>query len=144
MTRLPCLTTLMTDKDIRRAFGTRLKELRKTRRWTQKQLAEKLGVRFQQLNKYECGLNVPPVEKLILMGQIFETSVDYLLTGTHVDRAALNSIRLLDRLKQLEQFTAEDQEIVIKLLDAMILKERVEGVLKPTAHGAGGQHTDRG
>ncbi|HEY7885301.1 MAG TPA: helix-turn-helix transcriptional regulator [Cellvibrionaceae bacterium] len=48
------------DPDFRKAFGIRLKELRKQKRWSQKELAAKVEIRFQQLNKYESGLNLPP------------------------------------------------------------------------------------
>ncbi|MBV1879079.1 MAG: helix-turn-helix domain-containing protein [Pseudomonadales bacterium] len=37
----------------------RLKELRKQKRWSQKEMAAKVEIRFQQLNKYESGLNLP-------------------------------------------------------------------------------------
>ena len=98
----------MPDNDIRKRFGLRIKELRKQKKWTQKELAAKLDVRFPQLNKYECGLHAPPMEKLIQLAEIFDITVDYLLTG---DRT--------------------DQDAVIKLIDAMIVKNKVEGAITP-------------
>ncbi|ACL03526.1 hypothetical protein Dalk_1829 [Desulfatibacillum aliphaticivorans] len=38
-------------------------------------------------------------------------------------------MRLLERFKALEAFEAEDQEAVIKLIDAMIVKNQVQGVI---------------
>jgi ribosome-binding protein aMBF1 (putative translation factor) len=43
----------MQNEDFRKTFGARLKELRKQKRWSQKELAAKVDIRFQQLNKYE-------------------------------------------------------------------------------------------
>ena len=43
----------------------------------------------------------------------------------------LHNLRLLERFRALEEFEAEDQETVIKLIDAMIVKQRVEGALTP-------------
>lgn len=40
-------------------------------------------------------------------------------------------MRLLERFKALEKFDAENQETVIKVIDAMIVKKQVEGVVKP-------------
>lgn len=131
------LEGIMQDRDIRRAFGRRVKKLRKQRKWTQKELAEKLDVRFAQLNKYESGLHVPPVEKIIQLAEIFDTTVDYLLTGNRSEETPLHNIRLLQRFRELENFQAEDQEAVIKLIDAMIVKNRVEGALKPLETQAG-------
>jgi hypothetical protein len=39
--------------------------------------------------------------------------------------------RLLERFRALEDFEAEDQEAVIKLIDAMIVKNEVEGAITP-------------
>ena len=55
------LLAIMQNDDIRKAFGARLKNLRKKKKLTQKELAEKINVRFPQLNKYECGLHAPPL-----------------------------------------------------------------------------------
>jgi len=67
-------------EDIRKNFVVRLKELRKQQKWTQKELATKIDSQFSQLNKYECGLIIPPADKLILMAKFLDTTVDYLLS----------------------------------------------------------------
>ena len=119
----------MGTDEIKRAFGKRVKDLRKQRGWTQKDLATKLDVRFSVLNKYESGIHTPPVDKLVELAELFGTSVDYLLTGNETAEVPLHSLRLLERFKELESFTAPDQDTVIELLDAMILKKRVEKTL---------------
>jgi len=43
----------------------------------------------------------------------------------------LHNLRLLERLRALEQFDAADQEIVIKVLDAMIMKNKIQGAMSP-------------
>lgn len=124
-------TETMKDNDILKAFGNRVKALRKQKKWTQKELAEKVGVRFPQLNKYECGLHAPPFDKLVLLAGAFGVTVDYLLTGGLPDERPLHNIRLLERFKALEEIRNDDQEAVITLIDALIMKHRVEGALKP-------------
>ena len=120
----------MEESQLRRQIGARIKTLRKQHRWTLKQLAERLGVRYQQLNKYESGLNTPPAEKLILLSEIFQSSVDFLLTGERSDSKPLHNLRLLERFQAMEGFDPEDQEAVLRLIDAMILKHRVQGTLR--------------
>jgi len=121
----------MQEEKIRKNFGKRVKELRKNRKWTQKELAVKIDARFSMLNKYECGLHIPPAEKLIQLAEIFDTTVDYLLTGNRSEERPLHNIRLLERFKALENFQIEDQEALIRLIDAVIVKNQVEGVVKP-------------
>jgi len=121
----------MQDQEIRKAFGSRVKDLRKKKGWSQRQLATKIDVRFPQLNKYEAGLHVPPLEKLALLSEALDTTVDYLVTGDRSEERPLHNLRLLERFKALQDFEADDQEVVIKLIDAMITKHQVEGALKP-------------
>lgn len=125
------LTAIMLTGEIRKGLGLRIKELRKQNKWTQKALAAKLDMHFAQLNKYECGLNSPPLEKLIELAEVFNTTVDYLLTGNSSDERPLHNLRLLERFKELESVNAGDQETVISLIDAMIVKSKVEGAVKP-------------
>ena len=70
-----CLMALQ-DPNFRKTFGVRLKDLRKQRHWSQKELAAKVNIRFQQLNKYESGLNLPPAEMLIRLADAVATTVD--------------------------------------------------------------------
>jgi transcriptional regulator with XRE-family HTH domain len=114
-------------QELRKAFGQRIKELRKQRRWTQKDLAGQVGVPFSVLNKYESGINVPPIEKLIAVAEALQTSVDYLLTGNEADTNPIYSNRIIERLKAIQEFTQEEQETALSLLDALILKHEVSG-----------------
>jgi len=125
------LILVMQDQEIRRAFGLRLKELRKQKGWTQKELANMIDIRFAQLNKYECGMHIPPIEKLIQLSTVLGVTLDYLVMGNQDNIQPLHNLRLMERLRELEQFDNEDQETIIKMVDAMIVKRRVEGAMLP-------------
>lgn len=60
-------------------FGTRLKDLRKSRGWSQKTLGDKLGMHKNVISYYELGQRLPDVEALVSMAHLFHVSVDYLL-----------------------------------------------------------------
>ena len=119
----------MQNGEFRKAFGVRLKALRKQKRWSQKELAAKVGIRFQQLNKYESGLNLPPAEMLIKLADALGATVDYLLTGSPVEEMPMGSVRLFKRFKAVEDFDTDDQEMVIRLIDAMIAKRQMQRTL---------------
>jgi transcriptional regulator with XRE-family HTH domain len=122
---------IMLDQDIRKSFGKRLKQLRKQKRWTQKELAAMVNIGFSQFNKYECGLHIPPAEKLIELARLLDTSVDYLLSGDNAEDSSLHNTRLIKRFRELEQLDTDDQETVIKVLDAMIMKNKIKGAMSP-------------
>ena len=126
----------MQKDEILKGFGQRIRELRKQKGWTQKELAAKLDMQFPQLNKYECGLNNPPLKKLILLADTLNTTIDYLLTGNYTDESPLHNIRLLKRFKELQSVNVKDQETILDILDAMIIKNRMEGAMTPLDNGS--------
>lgn len=127
------MVVIMQSEAQRRDFGKRLKELRNQRRWTQKEVAAKIGLQLSQLNKYESGMHVPPADKLIQLAELFNTTTDYLLTGSITDAQPITNTRLLERFRALTRCEPDEQETVIRLIDAMIVKNRVEAALTPVA-----------
>ncbi|MBU2632082.1 MAG: helix-turn-helix domain-containing protein, partial [Proteobacteria bacterium] len=67
--------------------------------WTQKELAAMVDIGFSQFNKYEMGLHIPSLEKLIQLAELLYSTLDYLLTGDGSDRGNLNDTRLVKRFK---------------------------------------------
>lgn len=74
-------------------FGERLKELRKSRGFTQEYVGEKLSYTKQSINKIEKGKNKKiPVDKLNFISNLFSISVAYLLgliddDSVHIDKS---------------------------------------------------------
>lgn len=60
-------------------FGLRLKELRKRKGLTQKQLGDKLGVTKDAISHYENNTQTPSIDRLTKIAVCLNTSVDYLL-----------------------------------------------------------------
>lgn len=60
-------------------FGKKLFKLRKENGFSQETLAEKLNTSRQAISKWENGQGFPETEKLLMIGNIFEVSIDYLL-----------------------------------------------------------------
>lgn len=125
----------MMDIEVRKAFGTRLKSLRNQKGWTQKELAAMVDIGFSQFNKYEMGLHIPSLEKLIQLAGFLDTTLDYLLTGGHKSTVTLHDTRLAKRFKELESFDIEDKEAVIRILDGMILKNRTQSIMTMDSTG---------
>ncbi len=59
--------------------GQRLRQLREDHGYSQRELAEKIGVAGLQIIRYETGKNDATGDVLARIAQCFEVSVDYLL-----------------------------------------------------------------
>lgn len=62
-------------------FGKAISRLRKEKRLTQKELAEKVGVSDKAVSRWETGKNYPDIETLQRLAEVFDVSVNDLLTG---------------------------------------------------------------
>jgi transcriptional regulator with XRE-family HTH domain len=128
--------TLMAESDFRKKLGARIKKLRKQHKLTQKELAAAVGITYGQLNKYESGLNNPSPEILIKIADQLHISLDVLMTGHQPDNIPITNARLIERMKALEEVQPQDQEAIITLIDAIIVKHRAGSLLAPVDKSA--------
>ncbi|MDE5588060.1 MAG: helix-turn-helix domain-containing protein [Acetatifactor sp.] len=68
-------------------FSEKLKEIRKKEGISQEQLAERIGVTRQAITKWETGKGLPDVENMVIIAEIFKTTIDELLMNS-VTKAA--------------------------------------------------------
>lgn len=118
------------DAPFRKRFGARLKTLRNQQNWTQKELAGKLDISVNHVSKYENGAHLPSAEKLVLLAELFHTTMDYLVFGDERKDGKIHNTRLLQRLQEVENLNAKDQEAIFQLIDAVIFRNKVQGVVK--------------
>ena len=74
-------------------FGEKLFKLRKEKGLSQEQLAWQVNTTRQAVSKWENDQGFPETEKLMMLGNIFSVSIDYLLKngGTARQRTAIMS-----------------------------------------------------
>ena len=69
-------------------FEEKLMSLRKTKGWSQEDLANQIGVSRQTISKWESSQTIPDMNKLIEMSKIFEISVDELINDDNKEEKA--------------------------------------------------------
>lgn len=79
------MTDVMSDTiDIH--LGKRLRRRRRLLGLTQQQLAAACGVRFQQIQKYECAANRMSAARIWRLAEVLEVPVGYFYEGLGVER----------------------------------------------------------
>lgn len=71
------------------SFAENLKQLRKDKQLSQEELAEILDVSRQAVSKWEQGMGYPEVEKLLLLSDKLNVSLDYLM-ATELSQQSTN------------------------------------------------------
>ena len=81
---------MATDIDLH--LGRRLRRRRRLLGLTQQQLATQVGIRFQQIQKYECGANRISAARLWQLAEALESPVSYFYDGLSesMERAEAN------------------------------------------------------
>ncbi len=78
-------------------FGERLKEARKTKGLTQRQVAEEFGITKVGYQNYEYGRREPSIPVLCRLADFYNVSLDYLFGRTDepqlLDKATLAAVR---------------------------------------------------
>lgn len=78
-------------------LGRQLRRRRRLLRLTQEQIAGACGVRFQQIQKYECGANRMSAARLWRLAQALQVPVGYFFDGLPAAGRSLGLARHVDR-----------------------------------------------
>lgn len=103
-----------TPSGIDRIVGQRLRWRRRELKLTQEQLGEKLGLTFQQVQKYEKGVNRISAGRLFEIAHALGITITYFYEGVDelMDTAPAGSVHEADRPPSLPVIDTEAMELV--------------------------------
>jgi transcriptional regulator with XRE-family HTH domain len=98
------------EQDIDLHLGKRLRARRRLLSLTQQQLAVVVGVRFQQIQKYECGANRISASRLWRLAEVLGVPVGYFYDGL----GSAASSPMSDGASQVEAMAREESLDLIR------------------------------
>lgn len=108
-------------------FGTILKHLRQVNFLSQEELANKLNISRSNIANYETSKNLPSIEILQKMSNLFGVSIDYLLGNTNIE----NPKQILEeKLATLHLSEKELEEAIKYVLDYYSSNRIINPILK--------------
>lgn len=100
-------------------MGNFLQELRKEKGLTQEQLAEQLGVARRTVSRWETGSNLPDLDILIELSDLYETDLRDMLNGER--RNGNTDEGLKDTVKKVVEYSNEEKNEKRKKLNRFIM-----------------------
>lgn len=91
-------------------FGDNLKQLRKTKKVSQEELAEKLGVSRQSISKWETGENYPSMTNIMCLCDIFHCKINDIV---HEDFEDINSLDPEIKMKVVKLKEKEQKKVKV-------------------------------
>lgn len=121
-------------------FGENLKTIRKTKGYTQEELAIKIHVVRQTISKWEKGLSVPDADTLSKLADVLEISVSELLGSeikeeTNKDEVAKQLAKISEQLAVKNRRNKRIWKVVGFVLLTVIVLNILLGMLGIVTHG---------
>jgi len=114
-----------TKENSDQGFADRLRLLRTSKSLSQAELADKVGVHFTHISRYERGESRPASKALKALSHALDVSVGYLLEGDLKSGATadIQDTELLRMFEKAAHLPPEDKEYVKKTIQ-MVIKNR--------------------
>lgn len=98
------------------SIGKTIASLRKSKGWTQVELAGKLNVSDKAVSKWEKDDSSPSVEFFPALAELFGVSIDYIMTGKKVEPeiVAVSKIELCAKKDDVASFKLLDDDLLIR------------------------------
>lgn len=112
-------------------IGERIKQLRGEHRWSQGDLAAKIGgADAGQISRYENGHIAPSADAIVRLAEALDVSCDYLLVDDAPRRAFRSPDHALgEHLAGLDELGDDDLAALLHILDALVAKNRVKAAI---------------
>jgi len=113
-------------------FSGRLRDLRKKKKLSQTELAERVGVHYNHIGRYERGLSRPSADTLKKLADILGVSSDFLLEGSTEEaaKASFEDRELLRLFHEVQRLDDHDKDVIKTLLDAFVAKRQIQALVR--------------
>jgi len=102
------------EQELGQVLGSRIKELREGRSWSQRSLSHELRISKSMVAKYEGGVHTPPVKLLVRLAGLFGVTLDSLL-GRDV-----RDPRLVRCLLEIEDMDEGSRVAVVDAIEGIV------------------------
>lgn len=96
-------------------IGKFILELRTSKGWTQEELANRIPITRQAVSRWEQGKSIPDSSTLVILSEIFDVSINELLSGKRIPK---------------KEIIKESEKIALEIIDKNILmKKKIKRIL---------------
>jgi transcriptional regulator with XRE-family HTH domain len=102
------------EQELGQVLGSRIRELREGRGWSQRALSQELRISKSMVAKYEGGVHTPTVKLLVRLAGLFGVTLDSLLGRDVRDR------RLVRCLLEIQDMDEGSRVAVVDAIEAIV------------------------
>tara|TARA_Y100000815_G_scaffold108689_1_gene97305 strand:- start:1331 stop:1675 length:345 start_codon:yes stop_codon:yes gene_type:complete len=107
-------------------IGEKIKALRQARGWSQKELGERLGIKAQNLSRYEKNKTMPRESTLKVFAEVFQLPLsEFTEIASPLDVPNLDP-ELAEYVRAIPTLDKEDQQAVKRILKALVTAKKAQ------------------
>ena len=106
-------------------IGNKITELRKAKKWSQDELAKKVGSSRVMIGNYERNSNTPSIDVLLKIAKEFDVSVDFLIGEGQL---STYDKEVLKRIDDIEKLPEEDKNHLFYLIDNLVKASKLKAL----------------
>jgi transcriptional regulator with XRE-family HTH domain len=109
-----------------------IKQLRKTKSWSQTQMADKIKAHLSHINRIETGKYPPSLDDLIKIADVLEVPLEQLFVEANKKNGidAIADTPLYQKIKLIEQLDDKDKDTIINVIDSILTKHKMKDLLQ--------------
>ena len=104
-------------------IANNIRQLRKLRGLSQKQVAMEIDIAQGQYSLIENGKVTPTIPTLEKIAKVFEVSLSEMVKENQEDLDNLN-LSLMEKIKQIEQLDEKERESILTIIDIALAKKK--------------------
>lgn len=108
-----------------------IKQLRKSKSWSQTQMADKIKAHLSHINRIETGKYPPSLDDLIKIADVLEVPLEQLFIEANKKNGidAIADTPLYQKIKLIEQLDDKDKDTIINVIDSILTKHKMKDLL---------------
>ena len=111
-------------------IGEKIKALRKKRGWSQTELGERVGIKPQNISKYEKNKTVPRESTLQVFAEVFQMPLsEFTQLVTPIDIPDLDP-EIAEYMRAIPTLDEEDQAAIKRLLKALVTAKKAQNLFR--------------
>ena len=122
-----CYNTFMNTIAFKLHFGENLRKIRTHKGYSLAQLSEMSGISKRMLGHYETQVKRPSIDKIIRIAETLDASLDELIGLEKIKQKDTLSLKLIKKLRVIEQLPTRDQNMIFSLINSLVEKNKLKG-----------------
>ncbi len=118
------------NEDFLKDIGNRLRDARQRKRYSQGDVADKMGVGTSQYGKLERGLVSPSLKTLVGVAKVLNISLDEIVFGEQQIEKNTSNSPFSQQIERLENLPPDEKYLATEFLNLVFTRDSIQSIAR--------------